>query len=56
MKVPNWLILGLLLWALGCAASGEYVYPRPYHDPGPSWWGMDAVCSPGCPAGTSGSW
>jgi hypothetical protein len=56
-RFQKWIILALFLLVLGCAAPGEYVNPRvdPYGT-GPSWWGMDAVCSPGCPVGTSGKW
>jgi hypothetical protein len=56
MKLRNWLIAALFLLALGCATSGEYVNPPAYSGSGPSWWGMDAVCSPGCPAGPSSRW
>jgi hypothetical protein len=56
MKFKSFILLPLLVIFLGCAAPGEYVQPvGGPHGPNPSWWGMDAVCSPGCPVGSS-SW
>lgn len=51
------MMMALLVIFLGCAGPGEYVNPTgdPYGK-GRSWWGMDAVCSPSCPVGMSGSW
>ena len=48
------VLVGLL--ASGCATEGKYprrMDPNPFY--GTSWWGSDPVCSPGCPAGLSGS-
>jgi hypothetical protein len=52
----KWLLAALLLVLLGCAGPREHVHPVDPFGLGPSWWGMDAVCSPGCPVGPSGSW
>ena len=48
----------LLLALAGCAGVTEgqgtaNPQPLPYSNPN---WGTDATCSPGCPAGMSGSW
>lgn len=53
MRLKTMLLPALFVIFLGCAGPGEYVNPAgsPY-GAAPSWWGMDAVCSPGCPAGS----
>ncbi|MDI6852749.1 MAG: hypothetical protein QME75_03970 [Deltaproteobacteria bacterium] len=54
MRYKTLILLPLLVIFLACAGQGEYVHPvGGPHDPAPSWWGMDAVCSPGCPVGSS---
>lgn len=55
--LPKWITLTLVIFILGCASPREFVNPTgdPY-GAGRSWWGTDAVCSPGCPVGTSGTW
>jgi hypothetical protein len=56
MKFKIFMLLPLLIIFLSCAGPGEYVHPvGGPHGPTPSWWGMDAVCSPSCPVGSS-SW
>ncbi|MDD2901782.1 MAG: hypothetical protein PHU44_05055 [Syntrophales bacterium] len=49
--------LGMLLVLLvltGCASDPGVT---PYQDRSANYnWGSDAVCSPGCPTGMSGSW
>ncbi len=56
-RFHKWIIPLLFVLVLGCAGTREFVDPAsdPY-GAGRSWWGTDAVCSPGCPVGPSGSW
>ncbi len=51
------LLLLVGLGAAGCATEGKYpqhMEPRPFYQD--SWWGSDAVCSPGCPTGAQTPW
>lgn len=53
----KWLFLALFVAILGCASGRDFVNPTAEtYGPGRSWWGTDAVCSPGCPPGVSGQW
>ncbi|MFZ2090085.1 MAG: hypothetical protein WAU47_16060 [Desulfobaccales bacterium] len=65
MKTRTKAILGMLLLAgllaSGCAtqgATGSATASGAARDPfySPSWWGMDPVCSPGCPPAMSPGW
>ena len=61
MKTRIKVMLGILLLvgilAIGCATEGtttSKVSRDPFHSP--TWWGMDPVCSPGCPPAMSPGW
>jgi hypothetical protein len=61
MKTSIKTMLGILLLAgllaSGCATQGA-TSTQTSRDPfySPSWWGMDPVCSPGCPPAMSPGW
>ena len=52
------LLVVLCCLSLSCASGPQaYGEARTWGTYDTSWWGMDPVCSPGCPPGQSGqSW
>ncbi len=52
------LLTAWLTLLCGCGELERVYVPPGQGEPmrGSTWWGSDAVCSPGCPPGYGGSW
>jgi len=57
MKKFLLLLVVLCCLTVSCATGPEaYQAEASWGMDRKSWWGMDPVCSPGCPPGMSGGW